>query len=99
MTDISFIDERNKERLYDSYMLRERLRMTKTTLQRELNRYNFTTDDYIIYKNQFLFYENSVVKFIESIVLRKYLLDKRKITNESLNHIRQSIKEFMRRQQ
>ena len=69
MTDISFIDERNNQRLYDSYMLRERLKMTKPTLQRELNRYNFTTDDYIVYQNKFLFKEDSIVKFIESIVL------------------------------
>ena len=69
MTDISFIDERNNQRLYDCYMLRERLKMTKPTLQRELNRYNFTTDDYIVYQNKFLFKEDSIVKFIESIVL------------------------------
>lgn len=97
MTSISFIDEKSNERLYDSYMLRERLRMSKSKLQKELNKYDFTHDDYIMYKNQFLFKENSIINFIESIVLRRYLINKRKITNESLNHIRQSIKEFIRR--
>lgn len=96
MNYINFIDEENNERLYDSYMLRERLRMSKSQLQKELNKYDFTNGDYILYKNQFLFKENAIVNFIESLVMKKYLLNKRRITSESLNQIRDSIKKFIR---
>jgi hypothetical protein len=96
MSCISFIDERSNERLYDSYMLRERLRMTKSKLQKELSKYNFTSEDYVIYKNQFLFKESSVVRFIESVVLKRYLLNKRKFTDDRLKQIRQSIKDYIR---
>ena len=96
MNYISYIDEKNNERLYDSFMLRTRLRMNKSRLQKELNQYNFTSDDYIVFKNQYLFKESSVVRFIENIVMKKYLTNRRKITNERLNGIRQSIKDFIR---
>lgn len=97
MRCINFIDEENNERLYDSYTLRERLKMSKPRLQRELSKYNFTSEDYVLYKNQFLFKENAVVNFIESIVMKKHLTDRRKINNEGLNQIREAIKEYMRK--
>ncbi len=97
MNCISFIDEKSNERLYDSYMLRERLKMTKSKLQKELSKYQFTNEDYVIYKNQFLFKESSVVKFIESVVLKRYLLNKRKFTDDRLRQIRQSIQDYIRK--
>jgi hypothetical protein len=93
---MTYLDEKNNERLYDTYMLRDRLRMTKSKLQKELSKYNFTSEDYVIYKNQFLFRESSVVKFIESVVLKRYLLNKRKFTDDRLKQIRQSIQDYMR---
>ena len=97
MSCINYIDEESNERLYDTHTLRTRLRMSKSRLTQALNKYNFTTGDYIVYKNQFLFKESVIVNFIESIVMKKQLTDRRKINNEGLNQIREAIKEYMRK--
>ena len=97
MTCINFIDETNNERLYDSYMIRTRLKMSKSQLQKALNKHDFKIDDYILYKNQFLFKESAILDFIENMIMKRYLTKSRKMTIENLNHIRQSIKEFMRK--
>jgi hypothetical protein len=97
MTCINFIDETNNERLYDSYMIRTRLKMSKSQLQKALNKHDFKIDDYILYKNQFLFKESAILDFIENLIMKRYLTKSRKMTIENLNHIRQSIKEFMRK--
>jgi len=97
MNCINYINEENDERLYDTFSLRTRLRMSKSKLQQALNKYNFTTEDYIIYKNQFLFKESAIVSFIESLVMKRQLMDRRKINNEGLNQIREAIKEYMRK--
>ena len=58
--NIAYINE-NQERLYDNYMLRETLRVSKPKLQKLLGQYKFSPGDYVILDFiSFLFRSNRV---------------------------------------
>lgn len=93
--NIAYINE-NQERLYDNYMLRERLRVSKSKLQALIDQYNFSPKDWVIHQNKFLYTENSVVSFIEHLVLKRHFNQQRKISNDALVMVRERIKNLVR---
>jgi len=72
---IKYINQNTKEILYDTNMLRETLGMSKSQLIREMKKYNFSESEYVHYKNQFLFKENSVIEFITFLVMNRLVKD------------------------
>jgi hypothetical protein len=68
---ILYTDFHTKQRLYDTNMIQETFDLQMSFLKREINRYGFTPDDYIRYKNIHLFKESSVLDFIEYLVEKK----------------------------
>ena len=93
--NIAYINE-NQERLYDNYMLRETLRVSKPKLQRLLGQYKFSPSDYVIHQNKFLYTEDSIVSFIEYIVFRTHLNQQRKINCNTQLVVRERIKKLVR---
>ena len=75
------------EILYNTNMLKETLKVSKSFLIREMKKYNFSENDYIRYKNQILFKEKSVMDFMD------YLIKNRMINHvEELNRMVEKIK-------
>lgn len=70
-----FINPKTNEILYDTNMMRELLGVSKSQLKRGMVKYNFSEDEFIKYKNQFLFKENSVINFIEFLLNNKFVKD------------------------
>ena len=93
--NIAYINE-NQERLYDNYMLRETLRVSKQRLQSLLGQYKFSPGDYVIHQNKFLYREESIVNFLEYMVLRRHLNQRRKINGNTLIVVRERIKNLVR---
>ena len=90
---IAYINE-NQERLYDNYMLRERLRVNKSRLQKLLAQYNFTTNDYVTLQNKVLYTEESIVNFIEHLVIKKDLSEQRRLCNDLSRQMKERIKKL-----
>ena len=90
---IAYINE-NQERLYDNYMLRERLRVNKSRLQKLLAQYNFTTNDYVTLQNKVLYTEESIVNFIEHLVIKKYLSEQKRLCNDLSRQMKERIKKL-----
>ena len=90
---IAYINE-NQERLYDNYMLRERLRVNKSRLQKLLAQYNFTTNDSVTLQNKVLYTEESIVNFIEHLVIKKDLSEQRRLCNDLSRQMKERIKKL-----
>ena len=54
--------------MYDTNMMRETLKVSKSFLIKEMKKYNFLETDYVRYKNQILYTETSFFEFIEYLV-------------------------------
>ena len=93
--NIAYINEK-QERFYDNYMLRETLRVSKPKLQRLLGQYKFSPSDFVIHQNKFLYSEDSIVNFLEYMVLRRHLNHQRKINGNTLLVVRERIKNLVR---
>lgn len=61
--------------MYDTNMMRETLKVSKSFLIREMKKYNFLETDYIRYKNQILYTETSFFEFIEYLVKNRLIRD------------------------
>jgi len=61
----------SNENYYDCSMIQERLNINRSVLQNLMNQYHFNSNDYVVYKNRFLYSESSLVNFIEHILKRK----------------------------
>jgi IS30 family transposase len=68
MKVLSFIDEENK-RLYDIQTIMKILGVSKSKVQREIKRNNFSNE--LIYKNQFLYSQNTLFGLMEKILIEK----------------------------
>ena len=93
--NIAYINE-NQDRLYDSHMLRERLRVSKSKLQKLLEQFDFIRGDYVIHQNKFLYTEDSIVRFLEFMVLKKNLNQRKQINQQTILVIRERLKNLMR---
>lgn len=58
----------NNEILFDTNMIKECLGFSKSKLQKEMSKYRFPENEIIVYKNQFLFKEGTVIEFINFLV-------------------------------
>ena len=92
---IAYINE-NQERLYDSYMLRERFGVSKSYLQKLMEQYEFKSNDYLIHQNKFLYTEESIVRFLEAMVMKKHLNHTKQISENKIQLIRERLKNLMR---
>lgn len=92
---IAYINE-NQDRFYDSHMLRERLRVSKSKLQKLLEQFDFVGGDYVIHQNKFLYTEDSIVRFLEFMVVKKNLNQRKQINQQSLQVIRERLKNLIR---
>jgi|GEM_PF-3198181 len=61
----------SNENYYDCSMIQERLNINRSVLQNLINQYHFNSNDFVVYKNRFLYSESSLVNFIEHILKRK----------------------------
>ena len=61
----------SNENYYDCSMIQERLNINRSVLQNLMNQYDFNSNDYVVYKNRFLYSESSLINFIEHILKRK----------------------------
>ena len=65
---IRFLKTHTGETMYDTNMMRETLKVSKSFLIKEMKKYNFLETDYVRYKNQILYTETSFFEFIEYLV-------------------------------
>ncbi len=72
---IRFLRTDTGETMYDTNMMRETLKVSKSFLIREMKKYNFLETDYIRYKNQILYTETSFFEFIEYLVKNRLIRD------------------------
>ena len=75
MSLIRFLKTDTGEKMYDTNMMKETLKVSKSFLIREMKKYNFSETDYIRYKNQFLYTETSFFEFIEYLVKNRLIRD------------------------
>ena len=93
--NIAYINEK-EDRLYDSYMLTERLRVSKSKLQKLMDQYTFSRNDYVIHQNRFLYTEDSIVRFVEFLVMKKNLNQRKQFSQTALGVVRERIKNLVR---
>ena len=72
---IRFLKTDTGETMYDTNMMRETLKVSKSFLIREMKKYNFRETDYVRYKNQILYTETSFFEFIEYLVKNRLIRD------------------------
>jgi len=93
--NIAYINE-NQDRLYDSYMLCEKFRVSKSKLQKLMEQYTFSHNDYVMHQNRFLFREDSIVRFLEFIVVKKNLNQRKQLSQSTLQLVRERLKNLVR---
>ncbi len=69
---IIYTDLKTQENYYDTTMLQNILRISKSKLKMEMLLFDFQQDDYLTYNNRFLIKEKSVIMFIDYMA-EKYL--------------------------
>ena len=79
MRIIEYISSKG-EKLYDFYTLESILKVNKSKLQRDIN--NISERDYVKYKNQYLYKENTLFLLIEKHLIER--LDKMKLKENGL---------------
>ena len=67
MKNLRYVTNDN-EILFDTNMIKESLGFSKSRLQKEMSKYRFPENEIVIYKNQFLFREGTVIEFINFLV-------------------------------
>ena len=68
MKVVSFLNEENK-RLYNVNLMKQILGVSKSKIQRELKRNNFSSE--ATYNNQFLYSQNILFTLMEKILIEK----------------------------
>ena len=64
---LCYYSKTHNKYFYDNVMFRDILDVDKSQLQKLMKKYTFEKDDYIEYKNMYLYSENAIKKFINFI--------------------------------
>lgn len=70
---IVYINVDKNQCLFDTTMLSKLLRISPSKVKRECLLFGFNADDYVMYKNRFLFKEDAVIRFMDFLVEKKIL--------------------------
>ena len=73
-----------QDRYFDSTMLRQKFKMSKSRLQKEMQDFVLTPTDYIHYKNQLLYTEDCILRLIIFIILNRIKKTRKNTTLDGL---------------
>lgn len=65
---IIYTEIRTGDRYYDTTMLHNILKVSKSKLKRDMLDYGFKDTDYLIYNNRFLIKEDAVIAFVSNLI-------------------------------